>query len=233
MENFYKKEVDKFNKILKSWWNINNLSIKPLHDINYLRMNLVKIFICSLYNKKILDIGCGGGIFSESISKMGANVTGIDLSERSIKEARFHCISSNLNIKYKIQSIECFSKDILNKFDLIFCMEVLEHVPEFFLILKSCSRIIKKQGYIFVSTINRNLKSFLYAIFFAERIFRIIPYGTHKYNKFITPLELIFKMNTCKMCFQSLIGIKYNFFENTYNFSKNISTNYIIISKKT
>ena len=230
-----KIEIEKFSKIAKDWWNPNG-KFKPLHLFNPARIEFIKKKLIShfglnsnsskpLKNLKILDIGCGGGLLCEPLNKLGATITGIDPSSENIKVAKLHSKKMNLNIEY----INC-SPEKLNfksKFDVILNMEVIEHVSDVNLFIKNCSNLVKKNGIMFVATINQNLKSYIFAILGAEYILRWLPIGTHDWNKFLTPqnLEIIAKKNDFSP--DEIVGMKFNPISKSWSLSKDSSVNYI------
>jgi 2-polyprenyl-6-hydroxyphenyl methylase/3-demethylubiquinone-9 3-methyltransferase len=219
-------EILKFNNLAHKWWDSTS-EFKPLHDINPLRVNFIKSKV-DLKGKRVLDIGCGGGILSEAIAKEGAEVTGIDQGERVIKIAKLHSLESQLDIDYQQINIENFIKKNKHKFDVITCLEMLEHVPDPASVIKACSQILKPDGKLFLSTINRNPKSFLFAIIGAEYILKLLPKGTHTYEKFITPSELRDYCNQSNLKFNDLIGMTYNPIFKTYRLEKDTSVNYLV-----
>ena len=219
-------EVEKFNKIAHKWWDPSS-EFKPLHDINPLRVNYINDLF-PLDEKNILDVGCGGGILAESMAKLGGNVTGIDQSEIAIKIAQLHAKENNLSIDYKLLNIEDFLKKDSKKFDVITCLEMIEHVPDPTSIIKSCSKKLKKNGRLYVSTINRNLKAFLFAIVGAEYILNLLPKGTHHYDKFIKPSEVKSWANSLNMNISNITGMTYNPFLKKYSLDSDVSVNYIL-----
>ena len=219
-------EVDKFNKIAHKWWDPSS-EFKPLHDINPLRVNYINDLF-PLNEKKILDVGCGGGILAESMAKLGGNVTGIDQSEIAIKIAQLHAKENNLSIDYKLLNIDDFLKKDTSKFDVITCLEMIEHVPDPASIITSCSKKLKKNGRLYISTINRNLKAFLFAIVGAEYILNLLPKGTHHYDKFIKPSEVKSWANSLNMNISNITGMTYNPFLKKYWLGSDVSVNYII-----
>ena len=223
--NVDQKEVEKFNLLAHKWWDETS-EFKPLHQINPLRLKFISSKV-NLSGAKVLDVGCGGGILSESLAKEGANVTGIDEGERVIKIAKLHMIQSNLTINYKQLNIEDFFVKNKEKFDIITCLEMLEHVPNPSSVIEKCAALIKPGGTIFFSTINRNPKSFLFAIVGAEYILNLLPKGTHEYNKFITPSELREWCLKKGLDFKSIIGMTYNPFLKEYKLGEDTSVNYI------
>ena len=219
-------EVEKFNKIAHKWWDPSS-EFKPLHDINPLRVNYINDLF-PLDKQNILDVGCGGGILAESMAKLGGNVTGIDQSEIAIKIAQLHAKENNLSINYKLLNIEDFLKKDSSKFDVITCLEMIEHVPDPVSITTSCSKKLKKNGRLYVSTINRNLKAFLFAIVGAEYILNLLPRGTHHYDKFIKPSEVKSWANNLNMNISNITGMTYNPFLKKYSLGSDVSVNYIL-----
>ena len=229
-----KKEIEKFSKIAEEWWNPQG-KFKPLHKFNpirisYIKESIIKNFKLKIKNKplekiKILDIGCGGGLLSEPMSKLGADVVGIDASKNNIKIAELHAKKSNLKIRYYCTSPEKFKTD--TKFDVILNMEIIEHVNDVDFYLKSCSRLLKKNGIMFVATLNKTLKSYLFAIVGAEYILRWLPIGTHDWEKFIKPNDLINMLKKYKLEINKLDGVKFDIIKNDWNLSSDKSINYI------
>jgi 2-polyprenyl-6-hydroxyphenyl methylase/3-demethylubiquinone-9 3-methyltransferase len=219
-------EVEKFNKIAHKWWDPSS-EFKPLHDINPLRVNFINDLF-PLNEKNILDVGCGGGILAESMARLGGNVTGIDQSEIAIKIAQLHAKENNFSIDYKLLNIEDFLKKDSNKFDVITCLEMIEHVPDPVSIITSCAKKLKKNGRLYVSTINRNLKAFLFAIIGAEYILNLLPKGTHHYDKFIKPSEVKSWANSLNMNISNIKGMTYNPLLKKYSLGSDVSVNYIL-----
>jgi len=230
-----KTEIEKFSKLAKDWWNPNG-KFKPLHLFNPARIKFIKEKLIShfklhlnaekpLKGLEILDIGCGGGLLCEPLSKLGAKITGIDPSNDNIEIAKLHSKETNLNIKYICCSPE--NLNLNNKFDVILNMEVIEHVSNTNLFIKNCSKLIKKNGIMFVATINKNLKSFIFAILGAEYILRWLPVGTHDWDKFLTPedLEIIASKNNFET--DEIVGMKFNLLSKQWFRSSDSSVNYI------
>ena len=235
MNTVDKTEIEKFSKLAKDWWNPNG-KFKPLHVFNPSRISFIKEKLIvhfklnpnnqkPLKNLKILDIGCGGGLLCEPLNRLGAKVTGIDASNNNIEVAKLHAKEMNLNVDYICCSPE--NLNIENKFDVILNMEVIEHVSNTDLFISNCSKLIKKNGIMFVATINQNLKSYIFAILGAEYILRWLPIGTHDWNKFLTPenLEIITKKNN--FLSDETIGMKFNIISKKWYRSKDSSINYI------
>ena len=229
-----KKEIEKFSKIAEEWWNPEG-KFKPLHKFNpirisYIKESIIKIFKLEqkskpLKNIKILDIGCGGGLLSEPMKRLGAEVVGIDASDKNIQIAKSHAKKSNLNIKYLCASPETLNT--ITKFDVILNMEIVEHVEDVDFFLKSCTKLLKKNGIMFVATLNKTLKSYLFAIVGAEYILRWLPIGTHEWEKFVKPSELVNVLKKYNLKLDSLDGMKFNLIKDEWKLSSDKSINYI------
>lgn len=228
--NFSQQQIDQFDNLSNTWWDING-PLRTLHHINPSRIQFVKNNF-SLKNKTILDVGCGGGIFSESLAKEGAIVDAIDLSEQSIKTAKEHMQINGLNINYECISLEEKLKHKENYYDCICAMDIIEHIPYPDSFITIFSKLLKPEGYLFISTINRNIKSYLFAILIGEYITNLIPKGTHKYENFLKPSELNAMFNNNNLKLVNLQGIEYNPFTKDSKISNNIDINYIICSIK-
>tara|TARA_B100001559_G_scaffold18603_1_gene15453 strand:- start:196 stop:924 length:729 start_codon:yes stop_codon:yes gene_type:complete len=234
-----KEEIDKFSKIAEEWWDPEG-KFKPLHIFNPLRIKYIKESIIKhfkikkkklpLSGLKILDIGCGGGLIAEPMSRLGANITGIDASEKNIKIAKAHLKKNKLKINYK-----CASPENLNQkenFDVILNLEIIEHVEDVELFMKKSSKLLKKNGLMFVATINKTLKSYLFAIIGAEYILRWLPIGTHDWENFVEPSKLILLGEKNRLKLNKIDGIKFDIISNNWNLSKDNSINYITEFKK-
>ena len=229
-----KEEIEKFSKIAEEWWNPTG-KFKPLHKFNPIRISYIKDNITSsfkLKNKrkplekvKILDIGCGGGLLSEPMSRLGAEVVGIDASEKNIQVAKLHAKKNSLNIKYHCTSPENFITN--TKFDVILNMEIVEHVEDVDFFLKSCAKLLKKEGIMFVATINKTLKSYVFAIIGAEYIMRWLPIGTHEWEKFVIPEDLTKILKKYNLSLEKLNGMKFNLIKDQWSISSDKSVNYI------
>jgi len=234
MSSVNKKEIEKFSKMASEWWDPNG-KFKPLHKFNPIRIKYIKENIINhfcLENKKkplkkieVLDIGCGGGLLSEPICRMGANVTGIDASITNIKIAKLHAKKNKLNIKYFSSPPE--KLQIKKKFDVILNMEIVEHVEDIDYFLKSCSKLLKKNGLMFVATINKTLKSYVFAIVGAEYILRWLPIGTHEWEKFVKPNDLESILNKNNLSLIKIDGMNFNILKDEWNMSRDYSVNYI------
>ena len=229
-----KKEIEKFSKIAEEWWNPEG-KFKPLHKFNpirisYIKENIMKTF--NLENKKtplkdikILDVGCGGGLLSEPMCRLGATVTGIDASDKNISVAKIHSEKTNLKINYFCSSPEKF--EIKDKFDVILNMEIVEHVEDVNFFLKSCNNLLKKNGIMFVATLNKTLKSYIFAIVGAEYVLRWLPIGTHEWEKFLKPEDLISIQNKYNLKLDKINGMSFNILKNEWSVSEDKSVNYI------
>ena len=229
-----KKEIEKFSKIAQEWWNPNG-KFKPLHKFNpirisYIKENIIKSFKLDqrkapLKNIKILDIGCGGGLLSEPICRLGAEVTAIDASNKNIEVAKLHAKKNNLKINYICTSPEKLR--ITNKFDVILNMEIIEHVEDVSFFLKSCSKLLKTNGVMFVATLNKTLKSYIFAIVGAEYVLRWLPIGTHEWEKFVKPEDLISIQKENNLLVERVDGMKFNILTDQWSISEDKSVNYI------
>ena len=240
MTTINQEEIQKFSKIADEWWDANG-KFKPLHRFNPIRIKYI-IDKCTnhfnlknnndnhLHGLKFLDIGCGGGLVSEPLCRLGGNVTGIDASSKNIEVAKIHAGNNNLKIKYINTSPE--KKQIQGKFDVILNLEVIEHVENVDLFMKSATELLKKNGIMFIATINRTFESYIKAIVGAEYILRWLPIGTHDWQKFLTPDEIEQKFNKLNLNKLDLTGLKYNIFSNNWAKSRDCSVNYILLAKK-
>ena len=229
-----KEEIEKFSKIADEWWNPEG-KFKPLHKFNpirisYLKENIIETFKLAnkktpLKNVKILDIGCGGGLLSEPMCRLGASVTGIDASKKNINVAKLHSKKNNLKIDYFCSSPEKFK--VKDKFDVILNMEIVEHVEDINIFLKSCTNLLKKNGIMFVATLNKTLKSYIFAIVGAEYILRWLPIGTHEWEKFVTPNELISILKKNNLKLDKIDGMNFSILTNRWKVGNDKSVNYI------
>lgn len=224
-ENLDQAELDKFSQMASQWWDLNG-PCKPLHEINPIRLQFVKDHV-DLKDKNLIDVGCGGGIFSESLAAAGANVTGIDLNHDLITVAQLHLYESKHDVDYHETNVEQFAMQHSQKFDVVTCMELLEHVPAPEAIIRNCVELAKPNALIFFSTINRNLGSYLKTIIAAEYVMKMLPAGTHDYDKFIKPSELCNSARHYGLELKALGGFDYNPLKKTYFSVEDISTNYM------
>jgi 2-polyprenyl-6-hydroxyphenyl methylase / 3-demethylubiquinone-9 3-methyltransferase len=239
MNSINKKEIEKFSKIAEEWWNPNG-KFKPLHNFNPIRIKYIKDNIIQDFKiissekplKKInlLDIGCGGGLLSEPMCRLGANVVGIDASAKNIEVAKFHAKKNRLKIDYKVLSPEKLKTKI--KFDVILNMEIVEHVENIDFFIKESAKLLKKNGVMFVATLNKTLKSYAFAIIGAEYILKWLPIGTHDWEKFIKPNNLIKIAENNNLSLKKLDGMKFNILDNSWKVSNDTSVNYIVKLKK-
>ncbi len=234
--NFDPKEIEKFSRVSGRWWDLNG-EFKLLHQLNPLRLQYIESQCGSLKNKKVLDIGCGGGILSEGLAQKGAKVTGIDFAEPGIKTAQLHLYESHLPITYEYCTAESYAEKALEnptfeKFDVIICMEMLEHVPHPESILEAAESLLKPNGWLITSTINRNPKSFFKAILGAEYLLGLLPKGTHQYEKFIKPAELASAGRELGLTPMDSKGFNYHPFKNQFSLSADTSVNYFLSFKK-
>ena len=219
-------ELKKFSDLAHRWWDPAS-EFKPLHDINPLRLDHIDKKV-GLKGKTVLDVGCGGGILAESMAARGATVTGIDLGDKPLKVAQLHLMESGLSVNYRMISAEDLARDQPHSFDLVTCMEMLEHVPDPAATVLACATLVKSGGWVFFSTINRNPKSYLFAIIGAEYVLNLLPKGTHDYGKFIQPSELANYCRQAALHVDHLIGMSYNPFSKVYSLGSDTSVNYTI-----
>ena len=234
MNSINKKEIEKFSRIAEEWWNPNG-KFKPLHNFNpirikYIKENIIKDFNIKSSNKpfkniKILDIGCGGGLLSEPMCRLGATVVGIDASKTNIEVAKLHAKKNKLKIDYKVASPEKLKTKL--KFDVILNMEIVEHVEDINFFIKESSKLLRKNGVMFIATLNKTLKSYAFGIIGAEYILRWLPIGTHDWGKFVRPNDLINISKKNNLIFKKLDGMKFNILDNSWKVSDDTSVNYI------
>ena len=229
--NVDQAEIEKFSALASRWWDPNS-EFKPLHAINPLRLEWIKQLTGGLADKNVIDIGCGGGILAESMAVAGATVTGIDLAEKSLKVARLHGLESGVPVTYRNVSAEDMAAEHPGQFDIVTCMEMLEHVPDPGSIIRACSTLVKPGGWVFFSTINRNPKSFLFAIVGAEYVLRLLPRGTHSWKSFIRPSELATSARTAGLEPLEMRGMGYNPLTEHYSLNNDTSVNYLMATRK-
>jgi 2-polyprenyl-6-hydroxyphenyl methylase/3-demethylubiquinone-9 3-methyltransferase len=218
-------EIQKFSELAHRWWDPTS-EFRPLHEINPLRLEWINSR-APLYGKKVIDIGCGGGILAESMAKKGADVTGIDLSEKALKVADLHSLESGAQVRYELIAAEDMAAREAGTYDVVTCMEMLEHVPDPAAIVRACAALVKPGGHVFFSTLNRNAKSYIFAVIGAEYILRLLPRGTHDYDKFITPAELSQYARSARLNLDGLKGMGYNPLTKVYSLNQDTSVNYL------
>jgi len=223
------EELEKFSQLAHRWWDPNS-EFKPLHEINPLRLHWID-GLAALSGKRMLDVGCGGGILSEAMATLGASVTGIDLSDRALQVARLHLLESKANVTYRNAAVEELAQEEPGSFDVVTCMEVLEHVPGPAQHVAACARLLKPGGQAFFATINRNPKSFVFAIVGAEYILNLLQRGTHQYAKFIRPSELTASCRAAGLSVERLIGMTYNPLTRVYALGPDVDVNYMLAAR--
>ncbi|MCC2595240.1 bifunctional 2-polyprenyl-6-hydroxyphenol methylase/3-demethylubiquinol 3-O-methyltransferase UbiG [Pusillimonas sp. MFBS29] len=229
-QNVDQAEIDKFAALASRWWDPES-EFKPLHAINPLRLNWIIRQAGSLAGKSVLDVGCGGGILAESMAQAGAQVTGIDLAQQSLTVAKLHGLESGVAVDYQAISAEDMAAQRPAQFDIVTCMEMLEHVPDPGSVVRACASLVKPGGHVFFSTLNRNPKSFLFAIVGAEYLLRMLPKGTHSYENFIKPSELAAAARQAGLTVSQLSGMEYNPVTDHYKLSTDTSVNYLMATR--
>ncbi|MCC5878661.1 MAG: bifunctional 2-polyprenyl-6-hydroxyphenol methylase/3-demethylubiquinol 3-O-methyltransferase UbiG [Idiomarina sp.] len=227
-QNVDANEIDKFSAVASRWWDSEG-EFKPLHLINPLRVNYIETESNGLFGKSVVDVGCGGGLLSEAMARLGANVSGIDMSAEALEVARLHALDSALTIDYQQTTAEAFAEAHAGEFDVVTCLEMLEHVPDPEAVIAACARLVKPGGEIFFSTLNRNLKSRLLGIVAAEYVLRWVPKGTHDYHRFIKPSELLAMAERHGIEAKDMTGLHYNPLSQQFFLSqRNVDVNYIV-----
>ena len=219
-------ELQKFSDLAHRWWDPTS-EFRPLHEINPLRLDWINAR-APLAGKTVLDVGCGGGILAESMAKKAAHVTGIDLSEKALKVADLHSLEADIAMRYEMISAEDMAAREAGRYDIVTCMEMLEHVPDPGAIVQACAKLVKPGGHVFFSTLNRNPKAYLFAVLAAEYLLRLLPKGTHDYAKFITPAELSRFIRNAGLNVDSLRGMGYNPLTKMYSLNQDTSVNYLV-----
>jgi 2-polyprenyl-6-hydroxyphenyl methylase/3-demethylubiquinone-9 3-methyltransferase len=230
MTNADPLELEKFSLLAHKWWDPNS-EFKPLHEINPLRLEYINS-IAPLHGKSVLDVGCGGGILSESMAAMGAQVTGIDLGDKALQVAKLHLLESGKNVDYRKIAVEELAAEKPGFYDVVTCMEMLEHVPDPASIVRACTQLVKPGGHVFFSTLNRNPKSYLFAVIGAEYLLKLLPRGTHDYAKFIKPSELAQFCRNAGLDVTDLCGMSYNPMSKIYTLGRDTGVNYLIACRR-
>lgn len=229
-QNIDQSEIDKFSQLAHNWWDLNG-DFKPLHEINPLRLGFISQH-APLSGLNVLDVGCGGGILSEAMAKSGATVTGADMAKKSLQIAQLHALEGGLNIDYQCVSVEDLARAMPAGFDVVTCMEMIEHVPDPASVIRACTELVKPGGWVFLSTLNRNLKSYVQAVIGAEYVLGLMPRGTHDYKKFIKPSEMV---RMCRHVGLSLVdqrGLTYSPLTKRYKLIDDLSVNYMMAFRK-
>jgi len=228
--NVDRAELEKFSALASRWWDPNS-EFRPLHQINPLRLDWIDQ-LAQVKGKRIVDVGCGGGILAESMARLGATVKGVDLAEKPLKVAQLHGLESGIKVDYEAIAAEALAEREAGQYDIVTCMEMLEHVPQPSETIAACSRLVKPGGWVFFSTINRNPKSFLFAIIGAEYVLRILPKGTHEYAKFIKPSELADAARDAGLDLKEMLGMGYNPITQVYSLTRDTSVNYLMAYRR-
>lgn len=230
MSNVDHAEIAKFEALAHRWWDRES-EFKPLHEINPLRVNWIDERV-GLAGKKVLDVGCGGGILSESMALRGAQVTAIDMGEAPLAVARLHQLESGVQVDYRQSTAEALAAELPGQFDVVTCLEMLEHVPDPASVINACQRLVKPGGQVFFSTINRNPKAYLLAIVGAEYVLKMLPRGTHDFRKFIRPSELGAWCRDSGLAVEDIVGMTYNPLSKTYKLGQDVDVNYMIQTRR-
>lgn len=225
--NIDPREVAKFDAIASRWWDPES-EFKPLHDINPLRLEFIERYSGGLQGKRVIDIGCGGGLLSEAMARRGAEVTGIDMAPSPLQVARLHGLESGINVDYRQVAAEQQAVETPGLFDIVTCMELLEHVPDPAALIQACATLVKPGGQVFLSTLNRNPKAYLFAILGAEYLLRMLPKGTHDYARFIRPSELASWLRNSGLQAGHMSGMTYNPLSRQYRLTDNVDVNYLV-----
>jgi 2-polyprenyl-6-hydroxyphenyl methylase/3-demethylubiquinone-9 3-methyltransferase len=224
------QELEKFADLAHRWWDPSS-EFKPLHDINPLRLNWITSCV-DLRNQRVLDVGCGGGLLSEAMALQGAQVMGIDLGEKALGVARLHLLESQLTVDYRKIAVEALAQEFTATFDVITCMELIEHVPDPGSVVAACASLVKPGGQVFFSTINRNPKSYLLAVIAAEYLLRMLPRGTHDYARFVRPAELAQAARAAGLDVEDIVGLHYNPWTRRYGLGRNTDVNYLLRARR-
>ncbi|MDO6569075.1 bifunctional 2-polyprenyl-6-hydroxyphenol methylase/3-demethylubiquinol 3-O-methyltransferase UbiG [Alteromonas sp. 1_MG-2023] len=228
MTNVDEQEIDKFSELASRWWDPEG-EFKPLHLINPLRLDFINQHTNGLFNKKVVDIGCGGGILAESMAKAGAEVVGLDMASASLEIAKLHGLESGVKVDYHCVTAESFADSHAGKFDVVTCMEMLEHVPDPASVVRACAKLAKPGGHVFFSTLNRNIKSYLMGIVGAEYLLKLVPKGTHDHSRFIKPSELLKMTDDAGLLPRDMTGLHMDpVSQGFYLSDRNVDVNYLL-----
>ncbi|MDN5969499.1 MAG: bifunctional 2-polyprenyl-6-hydroxyphenol methylase/3-demethylubiquinol 3-O-methyltransferase UbiG [Enterobacterales bacterium] len=226
-QNVDHQEIAKFEAVASRWWDLEG-EFKPLHRINPLRLNYIQQRADGVFGKKILDVGCGGGILAESMAREGADVTGLDMGAEPLQVARLHSLETGIKVTYVQETVEQHADDHTGLYDIVTCMEMLEHVPDPRSVVLACAKLVKPGGHVFFSTINRNNKAWLMAVIGAEYVLKMVPKGTHDVKKFIRPAELIGWIDETPLRERNMIGLHYNPLTDKFKLAPNVDVNYMV-----
>ena len=221
------QEIAKFEAVASRWWDLEG-EFKPLHQMNPLRLEWIQRHSEGLFGKQILDVGCGGGILSESMARQGAHVLGLDMGKEPLQVARLHALESGVEVNYRQDTVEALAEELPGHFDVVTCMEMLEHVPDPASVVRACARLAKPGGQLFFSTINRNAKSWLLMILGAEQLLQLVPKGTHDHAKFIQPAELSRHAEQAGLLLRHMRGVRYNPLLGQFSLSRDVDVNYML-----
>lgn len=226
-QNVDHQEIAKFEAVASHWWDLDG-EFKPLHRINPLRLHYILQRTGGIFGKQVLDVGCGGGILAESMAREGAIVTGLDMGAEPLQVARLHALESGMNVTYVQETVENHALEHPIQYDIVTCMEMLEHVPDPASVVRACAQVVKPGGHVFFSTINRNTKAWLLAVIGAEYLLKMVPKGTHDHKKFIRPSELLDWVNSTALREKHMIGLHYNPISDRFKLGKNVDVNYMV-----
>lgn len=224
-------EIAKFNDIASRWWDPAG-EFKPLHLLNPVRLSYISDQVQGLFGKAIIDVGCGGGILAESMAKAGANVSGIDMAEDSLTVAKLHALEASVEVNYQQSTAESYAAEYAEQFDIVTCMEMLEHVPEPMSVIQACADLAKPGGWLFFSTLNKSWKAWALAIVAAERVLKLVPQGTHEFDKFIRPSTLMGFIEQAGLEVVDTTGLHYNPLTESFKTGPGVDVNYIVVAKK-
>ncbi|EKE86928.1 bifunctional 2-polyprenyl-6-hydroxyphenol methylase/3-demethylubiquinol 3-O-methyltransferase UbiG [Idiomarina xiamenensis] len=230
-DNVDSHEIDKFSAIASRWWDPDG-EFKPLHQINPLRLDYIERQCQGVFGKRLLDVGCGGGLVAEGLAKRGANVTGIDMAKAALQVAKLHALEQQVEVDYQLMAAETFAEQHAAQFDVVTCLEMLEHVPDPSSVIRACAKLLKPGGRLFLSTLNRTPKSWLLGIVAAEYVLRWVPTGTHDHHKFIRPAELLAMTDACQLRANDMTGMHYLPWRGFFFSSRNVDVNYIVSLEK-